>query len=921
MQGVKGGARVFVRTASVVAGFLVLSAHAAPAATYYVRISGSDDNDGLTPQAAFATIRYAGRQLRAAGDQVIVGPGTYAEGNIEPFGSGNRDTPIVFEADTSGLRTGDPAGPVIIRPPNTEDATTGFIVFGKHDLRITGFTIDGAEDAGIQVRANFSTGVDSTRVLVDDNTITNVAQRGIDIVAAGDVEIAGNTVSRNRISGISLRSGQSATRLRPHVHDNLCELNDVGIAAEQISGGTIEDNIIHSSRRGLGMVSGAQMIIRRNEIRGSIEAMAISGTDLDFSANVIESGTNGSDISMDSGTFTGNRFVADGGFTDLKLIGSGTIRLVDNDLPRAIFGGRPALEARRNTGLTFTSTGSSIVASDNRWTLIAEFLASEEALVVDNDVGDLSVTGDRATVERNESRTTRIEGKTVGVFDNRMASLFLARQKVPADAEPDAGGSFHVERNTVAGNVAVGQGRQARRSSVSTATVLDNEIGGALFVIASDDIVVGDNTTGGIFCELFTLASRATITDNSARGHRQVGILVRGARSGVITGNQSSQNGSSGLAVRRSTNLKIADNVVFANQRGGLSIDIGTAVVGDCDNNGQVTVDEIIRAVDIVLGRRRLRDCLAIDANGDEIATVDEVILAVDAALGLGNPEGPEGPGGEVVIESNRVEDNALYGIDVFTAGPVALGANRVLRNGGIGIAAQLSGPNQAVRIVGNLIGSSQAEGIFLGGTAAADARDNVIFSNGDVGILLRDAHGVSVVNNLIYENANDGIAVGVGSPLPSPDALVMNNTLYANHGWGVTIGTASAASPGTMILNNIIDGNLRGGIAAQALSVSGLEIGFNLNNDGYGHDVAPSVTDFQAAPRFVDPFGADGVLGDHGFADDDFRLRPDSAAIDAGSATARQLGVSGSAIEGVDGDDGIVDLGFHYGAEAAAAP
>jgi hypothetical protein len=147
---------------------------------------------------------------------------------------------------------------------------------------------------------------------------------------------------------------------------------------------------------------------------------------------------------------------------------------------------------------------------------------------------------------------------------------------------------------------------------------------------------------------------------------------------------------------------------------------------------------------------------------------------------------------------------------------------------------------------------------------------------------------------------------------------LLLNNTLYANDGWGVTIGTAGAPSEGTVIMNNIIDQNGQGGIAAQLESLVGLDIGFNLNNDGYSHEVTPSVTDFPADPRFVDPAGEDSILGGAGFADDDFHIDEASAAVDSGSATAAELGITGSVVAGLDADEGIVDLGFHYGAEPA---
>ena len=56
-------------------------------------------------------------------------------------------------------------------------------------------------------------------------------------------------------------------------------------------------------------------------------------------------------------------------------------------------------------------------------------------------------------------------------------------------------------------------------------------------------------------------------------------------------------------------------------------------------------------------------------------------------------------------------------------------------------------------------------------------------------------------------------------------------------------------------------------------------------------------------------------MLGGDGAEDDDFRLRLDSPAIDAGADTADYFGISGSATEDDLRDFGPVDLGFHYGA------
>jgi hypothetical protein len=57
------------------------------------------------------------------------------------------------------------------------------------------------------------------------------------------------------------------------------------------------------------------------------------------------------------------------------------------------------------------------------------------------------------------------------------------------------------------------------------------------------------------------------------------------------------------------------------------------ALAGDCDRSGDVSVDELIRAVRIVLGTVDLSTCPAADVNGDGRVRVDEVIRAVAVAL------------------------------------------------------------------------------------------------------------------------------------------------------------------------------------------------------------------------------------------------------------------------------------------------
>jgi hypothetical protein len=54
--------------------------------------------------------------------------------------------------------------------------------------------------------------------------------------------------------------------------------------------------------------------------------------------------------------------------------------------------------------------------------------------------------------------------------------------------------------------------------------------------------------------------------------------------------------------------------------------------MGDCNGNGQVTVDEILTMVNIALGNT-VTACDAGDANHDGQITVDEILTAVNNAL------------------------------------------------------------------------------------------------------------------------------------------------------------------------------------------------------------------------------------------------------------------------------------------------
>ena len=65
-------------------------------------------------------------------------------------------------------------------------------------------------------------------------------------------------------------------------------------------------------------------------------------------------------------------------------------------------------------------------------------------------------------------------------------------------------------------------------------------------------------------------------------------------------------------------------------------VDVAAAptCLGDCDGNGAVTIEELIRAVNIALNGDGVAACPSIDRSGDGTVSIDELVAAVNAALG-----------------------------------------------------------------------------------------------------------------------------------------------------------------------------------------------------------------------------------------------------------------------------------------------
>jgi parallel beta-helix repeat protein len=93
---------------------------------------------------------------------------------------------------------------------------TGFLLLGKKNLAIEGFTIEGFCDAAIQVRSGNpadATPENSAAITLRGNVVRGGARLGIDVSAEGVVVVENNVASGNGGSGISIQSCAGAPPL------------------------------------------------------------------------------------------------------------------------------------------------------------------------------------------------------------------------------------------------------------------------------------------------------------------------------------------------------------------------------------------------------------------------------------------------------------------------------------------------------------------------------------------------------------------------------------------------------------------------------------------------------------------------------------------------------------------------------------
>jgi parallel beta-helix repeat protein len=207
--------------------------------TYYVSESGSNSNNGLTPQTAFETLQYAADMV-SAGDSVLVLEGNYVGFDIRTEGTQN--SPIVFKAIENN---------VVIDQRNS-DTPDGINIENTSRIIVDGFEVKDQPRAGIRAAV-------SDFITIKNNYCYNNYRWGIFTGFTDDITIENNSCSYSTDEhGIYVTNSSDRPIIRNNhsFNNNGCGIHmngDISMGGDGIiSDAVVEGNTIHDNGVGGG---------------------------------------------------------------------------------------------------------------------------------------------------------------------------------------------------------------------------------------------------------------------------------------------------------------------------------------------------------------------------------------------------------------------------------------------------------------------------------------------------------------------------------------------------------------------------------------------------------------------------------------------------------------------------------------------
>jgi uncharacterized repeat protein (TIGR01451 family) len=496
-------------------------------------------------------------------------------------------------------------------------------------------------------------------------------------------------------------------------------------------------------------------------------------------------------------------------------------------------------------------------------------------------VNDNSTAGDVFTTAVGDDANS---GKDPAHPMASLGALLAAYPLGPGDVVHVDTGTYNLDRNLVL---------TARDSGVtiegpSTGTALFNrgntslgsyafELQGATGVTLDHLSVTGGQA--GIFADDNSGSTGLTVSNSVIFLNARYGVYVGvGDGHAALTGNTAygATGGVQGIGLDvQSDDATVSDNIVYQANLHGIEVWGARSLV---DNNKTYKNGTgIYGRGDGTISNNRAHDNNT-DINGGGIDASSINSYLVTGNIVYGNTNGISGG----TVQNNQVYGNSLIGIRFATTAQ-----GNVVHDNATGISGN-------GLISGNRVYHNQQAGIV-----GSQIQGNQVYGN-PIGIEVQSVTGAQVANNLIYESSTQALVVAASK---SPE--IVNNTVYQPAGDGIVI---QQGSSGVYLHDYIIWVQAGNALSVSSDSQTGFQSDYNdIYATGTGqlalwqgqqfsvlsdwfYRVGQDGHSISVDPQFVNPAGADGVLGydatghvDDG-VDDDFQLQPGSPAMDRGN-------------------------------------
>ncbi|MHB8524455.1 MAG: right-handed parallel beta-helix repeat-containing protein [Limisphaerales bacterium] len=439
-----------------------------------------------------------------------------------------------------------------------------------------------------------------------------------------------------------------------------------------------------------------------------------------------------------------------------------------------------------------------------------------------------------------------------------------------------------------------------------------------------NNIELGPDKTG-LTIQGFQAASSGTLMATFSRGNTNTGrVVLDFAGADRVTVQTLNLSGAwAGIFSddgMQSTDLRFIGNHIYGNQVYGISIgqtDDRAVIQGNTINGikGGASDDDQITGISVSSVDARIDSNRVYDHHGIGVyVTGSNEQITNNEVYGnaTGIDSNYQGDGQDVLVSGNRVHDNLSIGITALNHAVIqnndissqllnkavgldvdqhAVARNNRVWNNYVGITAR-----DAALVDANFIFANRTSGVSVNGNATVS--DDRIYSN-STGIQTTVDFSGSVVSCLIYSNTDYGVIVASEAALP---ARLINNTIVQPVGSAVQIPSGDVW---VILRNNIFVADSGSAFQMASADFSKFFSDYNLFSLGAAAQLAlldttpvnfaawTSVQNQDAHsltgdPKFIDPNGADNVLGYSaaglgydGGPDDNFELGKGSPAID----------------------------------------